>query len=273
MEDELKCPVCKQFFQNPVLLPCFHNYCLQCAQTQQITVGQLQTGPNSSSSNSSDISDAISVCVSDDSSDKLSMLSETDSGVVCNSRPNSSYFGGTGITPPPSASISSSLNSNALCISCLVCRKICYFDDAGPANLPRNRALANLVQRFLSSRCPTPTSTIYCQLCEVTPAPATVMCEQCEVFYCQQCQISCHPPRGPLAKHSLMPAPAARLRIEGKLNFTKEATQCWEHLSENLTMYCMVCKCPVCCMCLQDGRHSNHDVQSLGSICKTQKVK
>lgn len=43
-----------------------------------------------------------------------------------------------------------------------------------------------------------------CQMCERSPKLATVMCEQCEIFYCDKCQASCHPQRGPLAKHSLV---------------------------------------------------------------------
>jgi len=32
--DELSCPICLEFFQNPVQLPCLHNFCQDCLQTK-----------------------------------------------------------------------------------------------------------------------------------------------------------------------------------------------------------------------------------------------
>lgn len=186
MEDELRCPACKQFVTRPVLLPCAHSYCLQCALTCQVPVGSgghaalhggiLSSGqqpspcsstsahPTTDTAHSTTGSDTASVCVSDHDaeSDKLSVLSETDSGVVVctNSRPNS-FLGGNlnlignlnlnfapasyrGIlTPPP---------SGAFALICAACHKPAYFpDDQGPHFLPKNTALANVVQRYISN--------------------------------------------------------------------------------------------------------------------------
>ena len=30
LKDEITCPVCQEFFQEPKILPCFHYYCKQC---------------------------------------------------------------------------------------------------------------------------------------------------------------------------------------------------------------------------------------------------
>lgn len=49
--------------------------------------------------------------------------------------------------------------------------------------------------------------------------------------------------------------------------------RCMNHPSELLSMYCTICRTAVCCVCLQEIRHTNHDVQSLEKTCKSQKVK
>lgn len=267
MEEELRCPYCRNLFNNPVLLPCSHSLCLGCALATQIPASQL-TASTSATPLHSD-GDTISVCVSDTAdfeSDKVSVVSETDSGVVCNSRPNS-YVGTTPNFHPS--------NHVGLCVVCLQCRKVAYMDETGALSLPRSRALANVVQRhFGHSNTPvgTPVETsVMCQLCESQPpSPATVMCEQCDIYYCDRCQQNCHPARGPLARHSLIKATVAKLKLESRKG-SKES-KCVDHLTETLTMFCLVCKVPVCCLCLQGGQHGTHDVQSLGSMGKAQKV-
>lgn len=91
-------------------------------------------------------------------------------------------------------------------LSCPACRKTVYFDENGAQNLPRYRAMQNIVDKFIETKTRGTLGTL-CQLCEPGPATgreATVFCEQCQVFYCDPCRDSCHPARGPLAKHSLV---------------------------------------------------------------------
>uniref|UniRef100_A0A8C2TGG3 Tripartite motif containing 9 n=1 Tax=Coturnix japonica TaxID=93934 RepID=A0A8C2TGG3_COTJA len=56
-----------------------------------------------------------------------------------------------------------------------------------------------------------------------------VMCAQCDVFYCEPCRMRCHPPRGPLAKHRLVPPAQGRVS---------------RRLSPQHSMYCVQCKSP-----------------------------
>lgn len=279
MEEELRCPICKQLYVNPVLLPCYHAVCLACAldnQTPATTVGNaaavngpatgstttinhpslhlLQQHSQSSSSSVSTGSSSATESVSSDQdqADKVSILSEADSGVICyNSRPNS--YAGTpnlqGLLFPPSGSVYS--------LACPLCRKIVFFDETGARNLPAYRTMESIVDRFCEREA------LRCQMCDTsTPRVASVVCEQCEIRYCDQCRDSCHPMRGPLAKHILTrPRGASQVR----------ESICIEH-SESLTMFCLGCKLPTCSQCLNEQRHNSHDVQPISQICKAQKV-
>jgi hypothetical protein len=138
MEEELRCPACKQFFINPVLLPCYHSLCIGCAVSQQQPACQhaqqqvaaavaahqhhshhAPAAATASSSSSDTASDSAVGEHDYPDVDKLSILSETDSGVVCTSRPNS-YVGtpnlqGVLLFPPHAA---------ALSLTCPVCHKV-----------------------------------------------------------------------------------------------------------------------------------------------------
>ncbi|KAH8333102.1 hypothetical protein KR074_005710 [Drosophila pseudoananassae] len=300
MEDELRCPTCKQLYANPVLLPCFHALCLGCALDIQTpynpgsglpvttngsgasstaghnglhgpvnggaaggnTAGANSGGPgtrhsshSSAASTASSNTGSESVTSDQDQSDKVSIFSEADSGVVCcsnTSRPVS--YAGTGMLPgvgnvvaPPGA---------AYCLTCPLCRKLVFFDDGGVRNLPTYRAMEAIVDRFCAREA------LRCQMCETDPKVASLICEQCEIRYCDACRELCHPARGPLAKHTLVkPRGAAQQR----------ESVCGEH-EEALSQYCLSCKAPACGLCLQEQRHQAHDVQSINVTCKAQKT-
>ncbi|XP_076311736.1 E3 ubiquitin-protein ligase TRIM9-like [Tachypleus tridentatus] len=255
MEEELRCALCNHLFRNPVLLPCYHSVCLNCAIRSQKSAQQTQPQPEGSLNNLNEITSDYSDI------DKLSLVSETDSGVVCNSRPNS-YVGIPniqGILFPP-------LHSSALSLNCPVCQKVVYFDENGANNLQKNRTLQNIVDKYVEAKH----LPVFCQLCEGDPNVAAVMCEQCEVFYCEACRDNCHPARGPLVKHSLVNPQQGKANLRARIKERKP--NCVEHAEETLSMFCMICKVPVCVLCLQEGNHTNHDVQALGAMCKAQKT-
>uniref|UniRef100_A0A1A8DYZ3 Tripartite motif containing 67 n=1 Tax=Nothobranchius kadleci TaxID=1051664 RepID=A0A1A8DYZ3_NOTKA len=113
---------------------------------------------------------------------------------------------------------------------------------------------------------------------------ATVMCEQCDVYYCNACQQRCHPSRGPLAKHRLVPPPSPAAQAGAAaggagvgsggqhppLTARKPAT-CLDHEAENFSMYCCSCRVPVCGKCQEEGKHSKHDVKPLAVMWKQHK--
>ncbi|XP_056020543.1 E3 ubiquitin-protein ligase TRIM9-like [Ostrea edulis] len=264
MEGELKCPMCLQFYCNPLLLPCSHSICAVCAsniqESSQTFLSQLEEGGYSSNPGDGDLKDFPDI-------DKISILSETDSGVVCNSRP-SSYIG-----TPSIANIYQTVqfSQNPYGIKCPVCKRIILLDENGYKSLPCNKVLETIVEKFNHSKHKPLTLYVNCQMCEHNEAKeAVVMCEQCNVFYCQSCKESCHPDRGPLSQHNLLD-PIQGRALQRARNKGRELC-CLEHEEEQLNMYCMTCSIPVCCTCQHEGGHSQHDVQAISAICKAQKL-
>ncbi|KAK0410705.1 hypothetical protein QR680_005285 [Steinernema hermaphroditum] len=276
MEEELRCPGCKQFVEDPVLLPCAHSYCRKCALKAQQRTSASMLSPQCSSA----ASDTISLCVSDQDqeSDKLSVFSETDSGVVLcgrSSRPCSILGTSSSILSRVPTILTPSTSGYS--VVCGACQKPAFFaDDQAILNAPTNDALLRVIRRYRSQNpehgqraTVTPDRVPDCQMCDSgSEKPSSVFCEQCDVYYCTPCQTVLHPPKGPLMKHQLTPANARRTPAATS---AEKESKCAFHENELLTMFCAVCKSAVCCMCLQEVRHQNHDVHSLQNTCKAQK--
>ncbi|VDM94106.1 unnamed protein product, partial [Onchocerca ochengi] len=186
MEDELKCLFCKEFFTEPILLNCAHSYCRRCVvQCQQPVCHNAPTtsSPHSHASitsgttpfthlhgttplsvpSSSGASDTISLCISDQDieCDKLSVISETDSGVVVsgrNSRPPS-LIGSAAVHPSPSSCLGGghrlpsilTPSTSGWIVTCKACHKPTVFPDEQTVMLmPINNALVNIIKRYQS---------------------------------------------------------------------------------------------------------------------------
>ena len=168
---------------------------------------------------------------------------------------------------------------------CEICHKPSFFADENTLKLiPENVAIKRILARLRFSPNPaTSTSSIpgtvseesqpppSCQWCEGTPKPADLCCEVCNYYYCTPCQTILHPSRGPLKDHLLVPATSKRLK-ENPVHLGKLDSRCEKHPDEVLTMYCTLCRIPVCCHCVQEIRHSGHEVQSLEKAVKLHKV-
>ncbi|KAM9798025.1 tripartite motif-containing protein 67 [Neosynchiropus ocellatus] len=245
MEEELKCPVCGALLRDPLLLPCSHSVCLACARN--ITVQTPDGEPPAHARAPGSDYDSLDP-------DKMSVYSETDSGygsyTPCQLR----------VFPPP--------GSRHCSLTCPLCHRSVSLDERGLRGLPRNRLLEAIVGRYQRTRAAT-ASPPKCQLCARGPADATLVCEQCDVFYCDPCRQRCHPSRGPLAKHRLVPPPAPG---PGPGPGARKPATCAEHDAESLSAFCCSCRAPVCARCLEDGRHAQHDVRPLPAMWKQHKV-
>lgn len=328
MEDELKCSYCNKFYCNPVLLPCFHSLCYTCAHQLQSKFNSQQPSsntptlkssnsisPHSSISSSSSanidrmsqtlsITDLGSSIVSD--LDKLSVFSETDSGIQNHPNPNSSINSGRSSASSGSCHSSRpnsymyaqsetysnlSIRSNQLqkslpappplplfptttlystFLPCPECNRMIYMDETGIESLTKNTCLENIVERYTDSK----KVGIKCQMCpndsDLETKEAVSMCEQCEIYYCEQCCEQFHPARGPLIKHVLVQPRLGRDLIKRR-NRSKESV-CADHHDENVSLYCLLCKCSCCTQCVDDTSHINHQMQPINTFCKAQKV-
>ncbi|KAG9481113.1 E3 ubiquitin-protein ligase TRIM9 isoform X5 [Eleutherodactylus coqui] len=274
MEEELKCPVCGSFYREPIILPCSHSLCLACARNILVQTPDSESPQSRRASGLSDY-DYLDL-------DKMSLYSEADSGygsyggfasaptTPCQKSPN-----GVRVFPPsmPVPHLPHHHSSGALlpppparnqCLTCPQCHRSLLLDDRGLRGFAKNRVLEGVIERYQQSKA----AALRCQLCEKSPKEATVMCEQCDVFYCEPCRLRCHPPRGPLAKHRLLPP--AQGRVSRRLSPRKIST-CTDHELENHSMYCVQCKMPVCYQCLEEGKHSSHEVKALGAMWKLHK--
>ena len=292
MDEELKCPVCRRVFTKPVLLPCSHSMCVACALSLQGPASRHL--PQTTMDDRAPLpGDQIFIPEMPDL-DKLSIVSETDSGVVCDSRP-SSYVG----TPSVASIFIQSLQSCSWAIRCIVCDRLVFLEDSGVLSLPTNRALECIVDKYhrakkIEPRCDKCSeafvlsskltsefdekpewdrmesiSDVRCDnisgQCAVPEA--TIMCVQCDVFYCEECLAKCH--SNTESKHNLVDLTHGHSLRKRQSAWEQK---CPEHRHESMTKYCLSCRLPVCENCAQDGRHMNHEVRDLGMIANSQKV-
>ncbi|XP_054684012.1 E3 ubiquitin-protein ligase TRIM9 isoform X3 [Grus americana] len=270
MEEELKCPVCGSFYREPIILPCSHNLCQACARNILVQTPESES-PQSRRASGSAVSDYDYLDL-----DKMSLYSEADSGygsyggfasaptTPCQKSPNGVRVFPPAAPPPPAALAPPPPPPRNACLTCPQCHRSLVLDERGLRGFPRNRLLEGVIDRYQQGRA----AALRCQLCEKAPKEAAVMCEQCDVFYCDPCRLRCHPPRGPLAKHRLVPP--AQGRVSRRLSPRKIST-CTDHELENHSMYCVQCKSPVCYQCLEEGKHSSHEVKALGAMWKLHK--
>ncbi|KAG9464303.1 hypothetical protein GDO78_020163 [Eleutherodactylus coqui] len=122
--------------------------------------------------------------------------------------------------------------------------------------LEKNRKLANIVERFLSSQ-PDMESRIFCTYCIKSPVPAVRTCLHCEASFCEE-----HLPRHSKSPEHTLVGPTVTL----------EERKCSTH-HEALKYYCPVDGACICVSCWVAGDHKGHDVQLLTVACEKEKEK
>lgn len=102
-------------------------------------------------------------------------------------------------------------------------------------------------------------STIPCDHCIETPSVAIRTCLTCDASLCQAHALL-HQQRSALRDHTVVEVTGDPLSLK-----------CREHRDE-LKLFCMEEKIPVCCLCVLVGVHKNHKAAQLHEACANFKV-
>ncbi|XP_068181771.1 probable E3 ubiquitin-protein ligase MID2 isoform X3 [Antennarius striatus] len=264
LESELTCPICLELFEDPLLLPCAHSLCFNCAH--RILVSHCSTSKPLESISAFQCPTCRYVITLNhrgleglkrnvtlqniiDRFQKASLSgpnSPTESRRLQPQRPYTATISGTiagtigsggGGTSGSSARSSPATSSHS-------------HSHANHTN-HINHTNANHSPAVVAKMDP----RISCQFCEQDPPREAVKtCVTCEVSYCDRCLRATHPNKKPFTSHRLVePVPDTHIR----------GLTCLEHENEKVNMYCLVDDQLICALCKLVGRHREHQVSSL----------
>uniref|UniRef100_A0A3P9IB81 Midline 2 n=1 Tax=Oryzias latipes TaxID=8090 RepID=A0A3P9IB81_ORYLA len=263
LESELTCPICLELFEDPLLLPCAHSLCFNCAH--RILVSHCSTTKPLESISAFQCPTCRYVITLNhrgleglkrnvtlqniiDRFQKASLSgpnSPTESRRLQPQRPYTATISGTiagtigggGGTGGGSARSSPATSSHS-------------HPHANHTN-HINHNNANHSPAIVVKMEP----RISCQFCEQDPPREAIKtCVTCEVSYCDRCLRATHPNKKPFTSHRLVePVPDTHLR----------GLTCLDHENEKVNMYCLVDDQLICSLCKLVGRHREHQVSSL----------
>ncbi|XP_032829652.1 tripartite motif-containing protein 46 [Petromyzon marinus] len=293
IERELTCPMCKELFATPLLLPCHHSACRACIKDALLLLGrgsspggapfqalaqEEQHGSQHSSPGLTPIhsprgpkspAPGPSPCSPGSAASPVGLagpLPHGDHGEPSRAqRPvrltrERSFWKSGYATYPGHRRTPSSPRPSAF--PCPVCQRDVELGERGLASLFRNFALEGVVERHRLARG----GTIPCQACRPA-APsraATKSCLDCKSSFCKACFKLHHPWGTPRAQHEFV-APTT--------SFRPKVLLCPEHEAERVTVYCEVCRRPLCHLCKLGGAHGNHKISSITNAYRTLKDK
>uniref|UniRef100_A0A8D2ZGQ8 Tripartite motif containing 36 n=1 Tax=Scophthalmus maximus TaxID=52904 RepID=A0A8D2ZGQ8_SCOMX len=240
IERELICPICKELFTHPLILPCQHSVCHKCVREL------LQL-------NHEDSFDAGSEC---------SLPGSPRSRVPSPSMERLDRLVRSGSISSPGWR-RGSVTPRVTTIACPGCQHDIDLGERGISMLFRNFTLENIVERYRQAA--RAAVAIMCNICKPPQLQeATKSCMDCKASYCNECFKLHHPWGTPKAQHEY---------VGPTTNFRPKVLMCPEHEMEKVNMYCEVCRRPVCHLCKLGGSHANHKVTSMGSAYKILKEK
>ncbi|KAI7797387.1 E3 ubiquitin-protein ligase TRIM36 isoform X2 [Triplophysa rosa] len=241
IERELICPICKELFTHPLILPCQHSVCHKCVKDLLM--------PNHDDSFSTDAGSEGSnpgsprSRVPSPSVEKLDRL--VRSGSI-----SSPGWRRSSVTP------------RVTTFPCPGCQHDIDLGERGISMLFRNFTLESIVERYRQAA--RAAVAIMCNVCKPPVQEATKSCMDCKASYCNECFKMHHPWGTPKAQHEY---------VGPTTNFRPKVLMCPEHEMEKVNMYCEVCRRPVCHLCKLGGSHANHKVTSMSSAYKILKEK
>ncbi|XP_034152482.1 E3 ubiquitin-protein ligase TRIM36 isoform X3 [Esox lucius] len=252
IERELICPICKELFTHPLILPCQHSVCHKCVRELLLL-------------NHDDSFDAGSECslpgspgprsrVPSPSMERLDRLARS---ATLQRR----SFGRRGSVSSPGWR-RGSVTPRVTTFPCPGCQHDVDLGERGMSMLFRNFTLESIVERYRQAA--RAAVAIMCNMCKPPPQEATKSCMDCKASYCNECFKFHHPWGTPKAQHEY---------VGPTMNFRPKVLMCPEHEMEKVNMYCEVCRRPVCHLCKLGGSHANHKVTTMSSAYKILKEK
>ncbi|KAM4621683.1 putative E3 ubiquitin-protein ligase MID2 isoform 1-T2 [Polymixia lowei] len=263
LESELTCPICLELFEDPLLLPCAHSLCFNCAH--RILVSHCSTSKPLESISAFQCPTCRYVITLNhrgleglkrnvtlqniiDRFQKASLSgpnSPTESRRL-QQRPYSGTISGPAVGGTVGGTIGGSSGSSARGSPASSSHSHHHSNHSNHSNTNHNPAA--VVVAAMDPR-------VSCQFCEQDPPREAVKtCVTCEVSYCDRCLRATHPNKKPFTSHRLVePVPDTHLR----------GLTCLEHENEKVNMYCMVDDQLICALCKLVGRHREHQVSSL----------
>ncbi|MED6283385.1 E3 ubiquitin-protein ligase trim36 [Characodon lateralis] len=240
IERELICPICKELFTHPLILPCQHSVCHKCVKELLM----LNHDDSFDAGSESSVSGSPRSRVPSPSMERLDRL--VRSGSI-----SSPGWRRGSVTP------------RVTTIPCPGCQHDIDLGERGISMLFRNFTLENIVERYRQAA--RAAVAIMCNICKPpNQQEATKSCMDCKASYCNECFKLHHPWGTPKAQHEY---------VGPTMNFRPKVLMCPEHEMEKVNMYCEVCRRPVCHLCKLGGSHANHKVTSMSSAYKILKEK
>ncbi|XP_015229830.1 PREDICTED: E3 ubiquitin-protein ligase TRIM36 isoform X6 [Cyprinodon variegatus] len=240
IERELICPICKELFTHPLILPCQHSVCHKCVKELLM----LNYEDSFDAGSESSVPGSPRSRVPSPSMERLDRL--VRSGSI-----SSPGWRRGSVTPRVTA------------IPCPGCQHDIDLGERGISMLFRNFTLESIVERYRQAA--RAAVAIMCNICKPpNQQEATKSCMDCKASYCNECFKLHHPWGTPKAQHEY---------VGPTTNFRPKVLMCPEHEMEKVNMYCEVCRRPVCHLCKLGGSHANHKVTSMSSAYKILKEK
>ncbi|XP_077093796.1 E3 ubiquitin-protein ligase TRIM36 isoform X1 [Siphateles boraxobius] len=251
IERELICPICKELFTQPLILPCQHSVCHRCVKELLMPNHEdsFSTDAGSESSNPGSPRSRVP----SPSTERLDRLVRSAS--------LRRAFGGRGSISSPGWR-RSSVTPRITTFPCPGCQHDIDLGERGISMLFRNFTLESIVERYRQAA--RAAVAIMCSVCKPPLHEATKSCMDCRTSYCNECFKLNHPWGTPKAQHEY---------VGPTTNFRPKVLMCPEHEMEKVNMYCEVCRRPVCHLCKLGGSHANHRVTSMSSAYKILKEK
>ncbi|KAI1900235.1 hypothetical protein AGOR_G00047910 [Albula goreensis] len=241
IERELICPICKELFTHPLILPCQHSVCHKCVKELLLL--------NHEDSLSTDAGSECSLPGSPRSRVPSPSMERLDRLVRSGSISSPGWRRGS-VTP------------RITTFPCPGCQHDIDLGERGISMLFRNFTLESIVERYRQAA--RAAVAIMCNMCKPPVQEATKSCMDCKASYCNECFKLYHPWGTPKAQHEY---------VGPTTNFRPKVLMCPEHEMEKVNMYCEVCRRPVCHLCKLGGSHANHKVTSMSSAYKILKEK